>query len=56
VNKDNLNPLKREKPNDTPDSSPTASGINTSTAGDEIDVKEDTQGCKYKCVVADPVI
>jgi len=39
VNKGNLNPLKREKPNDTPDSSPTASGINSSTVGDEIDVK-----------------
>jgi len=36
-----------EKSIDMPDSSPTASGIKSSTVGDEIDVKEDTQGHKY---------
>jgi len=51
VNKDNLNPLKRKKPNNMPDFSPTASGINNPTASDEIDVKEDMQGRKYIEVV-----
>ena len=47
VNDDDLNPLKRKKPYDTPDSSPTANGNSTTITRDEIDLKEDTQGRKY---------
>ena len=49
VNNDQTNPLKRKKPNDTPDTSPQASVNSLAIA--EIDVEEDTEGRKYIEVV-----
>ena len=46
------NPLKRKKPNGTPDTSPQASVNNLAIADvAEIDVEEDTEGRKYIEVV-----